>query len=273
MKIRTKLLVGFMLVVVFLVISSAIAYIGLTRMATAIGALNTAIESVNQEATAAMKALEVQIAIADAAAPVRRYVNNGDRRAEEEFTERAAIVESQIAEMRAMGLGGEGEESEIEYLAKQWSDQYDDLAAILEISDPVGNPIAVSSLNKVEATASLLRRHSLDVVFASQDRLQETREEADTTSKAADAIVGSTLQWLIIVAVLALAAGLIVGLTVSRSITNAVTTLTQAAERISMGELDAAVTLESKDEMGDLAQSFERMRVSLKTAMDRLQRR
>ena len=58
MKIRTKLLVGFMLVVVFLVISSAIAYIGLTRMATAIGALNTAIESVNQEATAAMKALE-----------------------------------------------------------------------------------------------------------------------------------------------------------------------------------------------------------------------
>ena len=234
--------------------------------------LNTAIESVNKEATTAMKALEVQIAIADATAPVRRYVHNGDRTAEEQFTERAAVVESQIAEMRTMGLGEE-EGSEIEYLAKQWSDQYGDLAAILEISDPVGNPVAVASLDKVEAAASSLRRHSLDVVFASQERLLQTCQEADITSQGANEIVGSTLQWLIVVAVLALVAGLTVGLTVSRSITNAVTALAQAAERISNRELDAAVTLKSKDEMGNLAQSFERMRVSLKTAMDRLQRR
>jgi len=272
MKIRTKLLTGFLLVVAFLVISSVIAYIGLTRMAAAIGAVNNAIDSVDREATIAMKALEIQIAIADAAAPVRRYVHNGDRRAEAEFTERAAIVEAQIAEMRAMNLAGE-DESELEYMAKQWSDQYDDLAAILEISDPVGNPIAVASLNKVEATASLLRRHSLDVVVASQDRLQQTRDEANVTSNEAGVIVGSTLLRLIAVAFLALVAGLTVGLTVSRSINNAVQTLTRAAERISMGELDAAVTLKSKDEMGDLAQSFERMRVSLKAAMDRLQRR
>ena len=204
MKIRTKLLVGFLLVVAFLVASSIIAYVGLTRMAAAIRAVNAAIVSVNKEATTAMQALEIQSSIADATAPARRYVLNGDRRAEEEFTERAAEVESEIAEMRAMDLAADAE-SQLEYLARQWSEQHEDLTAILAIPDPVGNPIAAASLSKVEATSSLLRRHSVDVVGDTQERLLQTRQDADTTSQEANAIVGSTLRWLVIVAVLALA--------------------------------------------------------------------
>lgn len=65
-----------------------------------------------------------------------------------------------------------------------------------------------------------------------------------------------------------LSAGLAVGIT--RSVTVPVGQLVEAADRISMGELDVAMKVHSRDEIGELADSMERMRVSLKTAMDRL---
>ena len=257
MKIRTRLLIGFLLVVALLIVSSVIAYSGLIRMAAAV-------EAVNKEATTAIKALEIQSTIADATSPVRLYAYNGNLAAGQEFAELAVIVEERIAEMETVDL--EGKESDLEYLAKGWTELRGHLTAVLEISDPVNSPGTAIHLTKVEGTSSQVNRYLFRVVSASQKQLLQARQEADAT-------VRSTLQLLIVVALLALAAGLIVGLTVSRSITHAVATLTQAAERISMGELDAVVTLKSKDELGDLAQSFERMRISLKAAMDRLQRR
>ncbi|UQN09246.1 HAMP domain-containing protein [Deinococcus sp. QL22] len=46
--------------------------------------------------------------------------------------------------------------------------------------------------------------------------------------------------------------------------------LSQQVNAISMGELSQPVRVEAKDELGDLAQSVERMRVSLETIMSRL---
>jgi HAMP domain-containing protein len=48
--------------------------------------------------------------------------------------------------------------------------------------------------------------------------------------------------------------------------------LSEAADRISMGDLDMAMEVRSRDEIGELADSMERMRVSLKAAMDRLKK-
>ncbi len=49
--------------------------------------------------------------------------------------------------------------------------------------------------------------------------------------------------------------------------------LTQAADRISLGELETPVISKQNDELGDLAAAVERMRVSLKTAIERLRKR
>lgn len=49
--------------------------------------------------------------------------------------------------------------------------------------------------------------------------------------------------------------------------------LATAADAISMGELDNPVVAERNDEIGDLARSLERMRLSLQAAMNRLRRR
>lgn len=49
--------------------------------------------------------------------------------------------------------------------------------------------------------------------------------------------------------------------------------LVQAADAISMGDLRQSVKAEANDEVGDLAQALERMRLSLDAAMERLRRR
>jgi len=50
-------------------------------------------------------------------------------------------------------------------------------------------------------------------------------------------------------------------------------TLTDIAERMSLGELDEEVNIKSKDEIGLLAMAIERMRISLNLAMGRLRRK
>ncbi len=49
--------------------------------------------------------------------------------------------------------------------------------------------------------------------------------------------------------------------------------LADVAERMSLGELDVKVEVKSKDELGRLAEALDRMRISLKAAIERLKRR
>jgi len=69
-------------------------------------------------------------------------------------------------------------------------------------------------------------------------------------------------------AVVALLQMLLQWLFVSRPLIRNLKTLERAAERISQGEVDQPVKIESNDEVGRLGQSFERMRTSLATLLD-----
>ncbi len=57
--------------------------------------------------------------------------------------------------------------------------------------------------------------------------------------------------------------------TISRRMLN----LANLADKVSMGDLEQAITASSKDEIGDLAQALERMRISLRAAVTRISRR
>jgi len=71
---------------------------------------------------------------------------------------------------------------------------------------------------------------------------------------------------------IALAASLIFSVLVTQGITRRVLRLKDIADKVSMGDLETPVGIESNDEIGDLAHSLERMRASLKAAMVRLSR-
>lgn len=60
---------------------------------------------------------------------------------------------------------------------------------------------------------------------------------------------------------------------VARGFTNPISRLTQVADRISLGELDAKIDVDRKDEIGELAEAVSRMQASLQAAIERLRAR
>lgn len=75
------------------------------------------------------------------------------------------------------------------------------------------------------------------------------------------------------VSTLALAISIWAAYTISRNLTQAAVHLSDAAESISRGDLDVQIDVHTGDEMEVLAESIERMRVSLKAAIERLRMR
>jgi HAMP domain-containing protein len=66
--------------------------------------------------------------------------------------------------------------------------------------------------------------------------------------------------------------GLVVAL-YGRLLTSRIRSLTDVAERISVGEMDAEIRIDSKDELGDLAEAVGRMQESIRLSIERLRRR
>ena len=59
----------------------------------------------------------------------------------------------------------------------------------------------------------------------------------------------------------------------SRSVIHPLRSLSEVADKISMGDLDARIGIKAKGEVGALAESIERMQTSVKAAIERLQKR
>jgi len=59
----------------------------------------------------------------------------------------------------------------------------------------------------------------------------------------------------------------------SRSVIRPIRYLSEVADKISMGDLDTAIQIRAKGEVGLLAESIERMQTSVKAAIERLQKR
>jgi predicted Zn finger-like uncharacterized protein len=69
---------------------------------------------------------------------------------------------------------------------------------------------------------------------------------------------------------------LLIGIIVSlygHRLTGKIKSLTEVADRISVGELDMEINTKSKDEIGDLAEAIARMQVSIQLSIERLRRR
>ena len=85
-----------------------------------------------------------------------------------------------------------------------------------------------------------------------------TRETRNTVF----VIVGATL----------LLVGIIV-LLYGQKLTSSIKSLTNVAERISVGEMDAEIKIKSRDEIGDLAEAISRMQESIRLSIERLRRK
>jgi methyl-accepting chemotaxis protein len=69
---------------------------------------------------------------------------------------------------------------------------------------------------------------------------------------------------------------LLVGIIVilyGQRLTSKIKSLTNVAEKISVGDMDAEVNVQSKDELGDLSEAINRMQASIRLSIERLRRR
>jgi methyl-accepting chemotaxis protein len=73
---------------------------------------------------------------------------------------------------------------------------------------------------------------------------------------------------IIIIAVIAMATGIILTVFSEKMIARPIVHLTSAADNISKGDISKPVVKESNDEIGELAEAFERMRISLKVMIE-----
>ncbi|ODS23757.1 hypothetical protein AB835_07190 [Candidatus Endobugula sertula] len=75
---------------------------------------------------------------------------------------------------------------------------------------------------------------------------------------------------VIVIAILALAIFLLMNILLNRIVINPLLELADSADAISRGELNQAFDIGSKDEIGYLGESFKKMQISLRIAMNRL---
>ncbi|MCP5104930.1 MAG: HAMP domain-containing protein [bacterium] len=73
---------------------------------------------------------------------------------------------------------------------------------------------------------------------------------------------------LIVISAVILAAAILLSFLLSRGLVSKLRYLTDITEKISTGQMERTIKIKSRDEVGDLAESLERMRVSLKMAME-----
>ncbi len=87
------------------------------------------------------------------------------------------------------------------------------------------------------------------------------------------AIVRKVWLTIVIVSLLALVLAVAGAVVAAQRLTRPIVELTEAANRISLGELDVPISVSSDDEIGTLGESLDRMRISLKQAIERLRKR
>jgi methyl-accepting chemotaxis protein len=87
------------------------------------------------------------------------------------------------------------------------------------------------------------------------------------------AIVRRVQLTILVVTLMALVLAIVGAVIGAQKLTRPIVELTEAANRISLGELDAPIAVQADDEIGTLAESLDRMRISLKQAIERLRKR
>lgn len=170
----------------------------------------------------------------------------------------ADAYREQLAQLEEVGAGESAQARELRALAENADNQRG------------GNEtFVVSRLGVVEGEGGV--RSPVDASERSSNLLYRVAVGVDSTE--ANARLRNTLLLVLAISILAAGAAAFTTFRATRRILLPIERLVKSAEAISMGNLDEPVRADRNDEIGDLAQALERMRLSLESAMERLRRR
>jgi methyl-accepting chemotaxis protein len=113
-----------------------------------------------------------------------------------------------------------------------------------------------------------------DLVVASTTYIDEFSKSAEgrIEQQIMDKADSLTVQFILLVGIIIIMFIFLISV-YSRAIVKPIIYLTDIADRISLGDLDTKIEIRSSDEVGRLAESFDRMQESLRAAIERLRRK
>lgn len=85
-----------------------------------------------------------------------------------------------------------------------------------------------------------------------------------------NAVLNKVLLIILLIVLVFILGAIGVAIFAAQKLTKPIIELTEASNNISLGKLDESIQIKSDDEIGQLAEALERMRISLKQALDRL---
>ena len=197
---------------------------------------------------------EMHLRLSEAHRGYRGYLMTGNDRFREPYDTAVARIPESIEKVRDLTRRNEGQQRRLARLDPLVEEMLRELQHGLEVYRKDGEKAALDFVRsrKGEEAMDRVRKLTDEMVKVEQDLLVErdarTRNSAQQTYII---IVGGT--------VAAFAAVAVVGYFLARSITIPIQKLVEGTEKVSRGELNYRTNVTTKDELGVLAQAFDRM--------------
>jgi len=207
------------------------------------------------------------------------------------WTIKVAVIETSAALEDAVEIGTEGEiatahfwyselEARTEYYKNMSAGGKAELAQRLETSRLEFNNLYEEVRGKLQAREPVNREEFeermdkvvKDYTTVLDDLQSEFDKNMGSALEEAGRIQTRTLSLVAGFTIAAAILGVALAWGITRSVTRPVRRLVEVADNISMGDLDMPIEVTSRDEIGELQESIERMRVSLKTVLERLKK-
>lgn len=151
--------------------------------------------------------------------------------------------------------------------------EYDAFQAAIKKFDPLRDKIIELAIKgQKEEALKVLYGDGAPVVAAANEAIDKMFDmKIDYTSKMSNensASAGSTINFVLILTAVALILSIALGFFIARVISRPVRDIAAAADKLAAGDLDAQISLDSKDEIGVLARSFREMVTTIKKLLN-----
>ncbi|WP_422929895.1 methyl-accepting chemotaxis protein [Singulisphaera sp. PoT] len=255
MRIRWKLLIGFGVTVLLMIAIGWVSYNGTYRLIDTSHRITRAHEI--------LQGIEsVLSAIKDAETGQRGYLLTEKAEYLEPYSNGINQNDQAIATLKRLTSGEKEQASRIENLEDFTKQKFSELAKTIELTKAGKKPEALELVKSDQGKQFMDEIRKIVDQMRSDERtiLKERDLEATATASFTTlCIVFGTIAALVVTS--------ITGLVVARSITKPLHALVSAAARIGQGDLQSAINVRSRDEVGDLAEAIRKMTGDLRSSM------
>lgn len=259
LSIANKLALGFGIVVFLLIVVAGVSILNLNRS-----------QSISEELISLQQVVQAsnrsKAALVRERASVIKFLLTGSRGSRTAMEDARAASQSAWDSVRELLVGEKPDTvAEIERTRNKYESFLED-AILAKENNPDDISAVTIKLGEAENFFSENLEPAIDALH--QAELQELRDQAQAARQTTQAMtIGAGVLGGISILI-----AIISAFVISRGITRSASHISEAADSISRGDLDVPIEVNTGDEMEELADSIERMRTSLKAAIERLRR-